>query len=368
MTTGVRASVIIPCHNKAGTLPLVVDSVLRQSVQDLEVLLLGDGVTAAARAAIEAQVERDPRVRFLDFPKGPNHGEAYRHDAVMAARSDAIFYLCDDDLLLPDHIADLLALLERATFVQSLNGFIRPDGSIGSYAADLGDPASVAPILDESIRFNSVSITGTAHRRSFYLDAGQRWETTPPDTWPDHHQFRRMARHPSYVGATSRRMTALQLPTSGDGREAWTDEERVAELARWHEVVTARDGQERIDALHHRGLVADLAATRPDLVRQAARITALDTYVHELHLLRAADGETIEALRLQGEALRRQCDELAEQVHLHQAVREQHRALIVQARRRRRALEERLGAMEASTSWRLTAPLRAARRALTPPR
>ena len=33
--------------------------------------------------------------------EGPFHGERYRHDAIEAADSDAIFYLCDDDLLLP---------------------------------------------------------------------------------------------------------------------------------------------------------------------------------------------------------------------------------------------------------------------------
>lgn len=360
-----RASVVIPCHNKAATLPLVVDSVLRQSVQDLEVLLLGDGVTDAARVAIEALVAADPRVRFLDFPKGPHHGEAYRHDAVMAATSDAVFYLCDDDLLLPEHVADLLALLERATVVQSLNGFIRPDGTVGSYAADLGDPASVEPILDESIRFNSVSITGTAHRRSFYLEVGEHWETTPSGMWPDHHQFRRLARHPSYVGATSHRMTALQLPTSSDGRETWSDEERLAELVRWHEVVTAPGGQDRVDALHLQGLVADLAAARPTHVRQVARIGTLDAYVHELHLLRQQDGEAVTSMREQIASLHAAVQEQRELItSMQDALEEERRmrahlrVLLTRARRRRRVLEDRLDELEGSRSWRLTAPLR----------
>jgi len=257
-----RASVIIPCHNKSGTLALVVDSVLRQTVQDLEVLMLGDGVTDEARAAILELVAADERVRFLDFPKGPHHGEAYRHDAVLAASSDAIFYLCDDDLLLPEHVSDLLALLEDANVVQSLGSYIRPDGRFGSYAGDLADAELVAAVLDESIRFNFVSITGTAHSKSYYLETGAHWETTPDGIWPDHHEFRKLARHPGYRGATSHRVTALQLPTTNDGREDWTAEERVAELARWHAVVVAPDGQEQVDALHHQGLISDVARLR----------------------------------------------------------------------------------------------------------
>ena len=40
-----RASVLIPTHDQPTTLPLTVDTVLRQTVTDLEVILIGDGVT-----------------------------------------------------------------------------------------------------------------------------------------------------------------------------------------------------------------------------------------------------------------------------------------------------------------------------------
>jgi glycosyltransferase involved in cell wall biosynthesis len=339
----VRASVIIPCHNKPTTLPLTVDTVLRQSVADLEVLLLGDGVTDEVREVIVELERQDPRTRFLDFPKGPHHGEQYRHDAVMAARSDAIFYLCDDDLLLPEHVADLLALLEEATLVQSLNGFIRPDGSMRAYAADLADPASVRPVLDEAVRFNSISITGTAHRRSFYLEAGEHWETTPPDQWADHHQFRRMMRHPSFRGATSQRMTALQLPTSGGGRDTWTDEERRVELARWHELVISPGAQAVVDELLHRGAIAELAELQPAVVHLNARVAFLESHVQGLDREVAQRAEIAAGLESEVERLRQR---------------------VVRLSRRRRRLREQLDSLRSSRSWRMTAPVRAFGRAL----
>ena len=174
-----RASVLIPAHNKPTTLPLTVDTVLRQSVEDLEVIVIGDGVTDAVRDVVAGLERSDERVRFLDFEKGPHHGERYRHDAVLAARSDAVFYLCDDDLLLPEHVADLLALLEDHTIVQSLNGFCRVDGTVEFFVGDLADPDSVALVLDESLQHNFVSITGTAHSKAFYERAGLHWDTTP---------------------------------------------------------------------------------------------------------------------------------------------------------------------------------------------
>ena len=277
-----RASVLIPAHNKPTTLPITVDTVLRQTEQDLEVIVIGDGVTDDVRDVVASLVRADARVRFLDFPKGPHHGERYRHDAVLAARSDAVFYLCDDDLFLPGHVEDLLALLEEHTLVQSLNGYCRVSGEVEFFVGDLGDPDSVSLLLDPGLQHNFVSITGTAHSRSFYERAGLPWDTTPAGQWPDHHQFRRLAGHPDFRGATSTRMTALQLPTSEDGRDTWTDAERAAELARWHELVTAPGAQADIDARVHAALVPALVKHSTAAVRLRRDVGLLRAEIDQL--------------------------------------------------------------------------------------
>jgi hypothetical protein len=188
---------------------------------------------------------------FLDRPKSPHHGEEYRHEAILAARSNAIFYLCDDDLFLPQHVEDLLALLETHNFVQSLNGYVNASGEIVFFAANLSDPATIAVHLteDQPYHYNSVSLTGTAHSRDFYQEVDQPWETTPPHRWPDHYQWCKMFRSPHLRAATSARMTALQFPTTADERETQSEKERLAELSRWARVVSSPDGQARIDDL-----------------------------------------------------------------------------------------------------------------------
>jgi len=185
------ASVLIPSHNRAGSLALAVRSVLAQTIQDLEVIVIGDGVGDDVRSVAIGLTEEDPRVRFLDLPKGPNHGEIHRHDAILAANSDAIFYLCDDDLLLPEHVADLLALLDTHSFVQSLNGYVSPDGTVHRYAGSLAEEQAIDHVLSDETRYNFISITGTAHSRAFYLGLDAPWSTTPAGEWPDHAQWRR---------------------------------------------------------------------------------------------------------------------------------------------------------------------------------
>jgi len=174
-------------------------------------------------------------------------------------------------------VADLLALLEEHTLVQSLNGYCRTTGEVELFPGDLGDPDSVSLLVDETIQHNFVSITGTAHSRAFYERVGKRWDTTPPGQWPDHHQFRRLIRHPDFRGATSHRMTALQLPTSEEGRDAWTDADREAELARWHAVVVGPDAQAVIDEKVRASVI-------PSLVRHS---TAAVRLRRDAELLRA---------------------------------------------------------------------------------
>ena len=341
MTHPPRASVLIPTHARTRSLVLTVQSVLAQRVQDLEVLIIGDGVTTQARTTIEQLVTSDPRVRFLDRPKGENHGELYRDEAILAARSNAIFYLCDDDLLLRDHIGDLLELLCTHNFVQSLNGCIDPHGAVEFYPGDLADRETVEWVLRDDIRYNSVSLTGTAHTRTFYLECGAQWTTTPSNEWPDHHQWRKMLRHVKLRAATSNRMTALQFPTSAHGRATWTDAERLHELERWAAIVARPDAQKTIDlavssASHHHLAKATrqgISAQRD--VAQLAR--QLDVAERQLE----AAGRQLDVAERHLEAAGRQADQLDAALQLER---------------------ELVTTLLNSRSWRFAAPLRHFRR------
>lgn len=241
------ASVLIPSHARAGSLQLAVGSVLAQTVRDLEVIIIGDGVSDEVRAVATRCEAEDRRVRFLDLPKGPNHGEIHRHDAILAANSDAIFYLCDDDLFMPEHVSDLLGLLETHSFVQSLNGYVSPDGTVHRYSGTLADDEAIERILSQEVRYNFVSITGTAHSRDFYLGLDAPWSTTPPGEWPDHAQWKKMLGRPGFSGATSRRMTALQFPATQPERLGWSVDQQLAELYVWAQRIRQPDAQSAID-------------------------------------------------------------------------------------------------------------------------
>jgi hypothetical protein len=335
-----RATVLVPTHDRTRSLQLAVRSALAQTEPDLEVIVIGDGVTDRARRAIEELLD-DARVRFLDRPKSEHHGEPYRHEAIVAARSDAIFYLCDDDLLLPDHVADLLGLLDDHDFVQCRNGCVNPAGAVELYPGDLATSDDVEWMLQDAVAFNFVSLTGTAHRRSYYTKCAQPWDTTPPGVYPDHHQWRRMFRAVPPRAATSHRMTVLQFPTSTHGRERWSDADRLAELDRWAAVVVGDDVQTLVD--HLVAVAAWRLASRETVALSRTRFELAD-------LQRTFERSSVEH-RVALDALR---------TELARASAEHRVALDTLRQELARESEERQ-AMRQTVSWRITAPLRAVR-------
>lgn len=224
------ASILIPSWNGHHTLPDAIDSAVRQTVRDLEIVVVGDGVTPPTRAVIESAVERDARIRFLDLPKAPGRGERNRHEGVLACRSDLIVYLADDDLLLPWHVENLVQAARSAAFVQSLNSYIDSDDRLRLWPTDLADPQRRAWHLEHPPR-NRVSLTGTAHSRALYLDLSPGWVPPPADSWADLTLWQQFFRVPDLRAITVREISALQFPAPLHvGREASEQAERYA---RW---------------------------------------------------------------------------------------------------------------------------------------
>src|SRR5437667_9785955 len=117
MNPELEASVLIPTTGDRGDLlRYSIASVLRQTENRLEVLVVGDGMSSNSRGAIEEMAHSDHRIRLFDFPKHENRGEPNRHHILLhEARWRNIFYLCDSNLLLPDHVYRLGLLLKDAS-------------------------------------------------------------------------------------------------------------------------------------------------------------------------------------------------------------------------------------------------------------
>jgi GalNAc5-diNAcBac-PP-undecaprenol beta-1,3-glucosyltransferase len=220
-----EATVIVPAYEHALTLRPAVQSALAQTVADLDVVIVGDGVTDATRATIEDLLASDPRVRFRDHPKSPGHGFAYKHQAVQEARAEVICYLSDDDLWFPEHVAAMRELLEGADFGAAATIGIRHDGPIIKRPRNLGLRHFRALVRGGERAI--LQLSAVAHTASAYARTPQGWLVEDPDYYAVWAQFaaRRMRM------ASTFRPSVLQFPSPR--RTEMSAAERAAELERW---------------------------------------------------------------------------------------------------------------------------------------
>lgn len=276
-----RASVLVPTHDAAATLDLAVGSALAQTLTDLEVVIIGDGVSAAVRDVAKGLVATDSRVRFLDLPKGEHHGEVHRDAVVRDCDAPVVCYLCDDDLLLPDHVATMVDLLENADLANSMNGHFGTDGTFAPYLSDLGSIDHRRWLLHP--HRNSVSVTGTAHTVASYQRIRVGWEPPPEGRITDHVMWQKFLRLPGLRAVTSSRVTALQFPSHLEERHTWTPGERRAELERWWTIMQDEAGTVTLDDAVRVGLNRDGVRLRIALDHSG---DLLDEARHELAELR----------------------------------------------------------------------------------
>ena len=90
-----KASVIIPVHNSERFLSECLDSLLIQTVPDIEIICIDDGSTDSSAAILSEYAKRDERVRAI-FQEQSGAGAA-RNVGIENAAGDWLFFLDSDD-------------------------------------------------------------------------------------------------------------------------------------------------------------------------------------------------------------------------------------------------------------------------------
>ena len=133
-------AVAIPTHNRCETVLLAALSALRQTRPPEQVIVLCDGCTDATAATIRAL--DDPGVIALTLPKGVGYAYEHRNRALEHTSVDAILWIGDDDLLMPDHLERLGELWDRGTvdIVTSPAIVVHPDDVLEWLGTDWSVP------------------------------------------------------------------------------------------------------------------------------------------------------------------------------------------------------------------------------------
>lgn len=173
-----RVAVIVPAYGVAEFLGAALDSVLAQSFQDWECVVIDDGAPDDVAGAV-APYLADPRIRFLATA---NQGvAAARNTAIAASTAPLVALLDGDDLIRPDYLAEIVRALDSdprvrlVTVNAEMFGAVTPGKLCFEEKQGKGDGVrgTLADVLDRSF---GVYI-GSAFRRADFdriggFDAG----------------------------------------------------------------------------------------------------------------------------------------------------------------------------------------------------
>jgi glycosyltransferase involved in cell wall biosynthesis len=154
-------TVIIATWNWSSVLPYSIGSALRQSVSDIEVLVIGDCCTDDSQQVVEAI--DDPRVRWVNLPENSGHQFGPNNEGIRLARGKYIAYLGHDDLWLPHHLSSLIAEVERGA--DMAYGIVRSVYPADEVHPELAVPTPYAPGL-------SIPPSSVLHRKELISTIG----------------------------------------------------------------------------------------------------------------------------------------------------------------------------------------------------
>ncbi len=120
-------TVVIATYHWSSVLALAIGSVLRQTYNDLELIVVGDGCSDETEEVVAAVA--DARVRWVNLSRHHGHQWAANNEGLRLARGRFVAYLGHDDLWLPHHLAACVERLEAgADLVHTLCMMVHGDG------------------------------------------------------------------------------------------------------------------------------------------------------------------------------------------------------------------------------------------------
>lgn len=107
-----RVSVVIPCFNRWPHIQRAIDSVLAQSYESTECIVVDDASTDGSHASLASHYQGNSRVRLLSLNRNQGQSAARNHGARQAS-GELLCFLDSDDILLEDSIASRVSIFQE---------------------------------------------------------------------------------------------------------------------------------------------------------------------------------------------------------------------------------------------------------------
>lgn len=172
-----KVSVIIPTFNRAGTLERALKSILRQTFQDFEIIVVDDH--SRDNTGDLVREINDPRIFYIchDVNKG---GAVARNTGIKQARGEYIAFLDSDDEWLPGKLELQLDLFERSSEDIGViyTGFFNVD--LGGHPLSVFSPHLKGDLSLELLKGNGIMTLSTVMVRRRLISEVEGFDATLP--------------------------------------------------------------------------------------------------------------------------------------------------------------------------------------------
>jgi len=129
--TGIKISVVIPIYNVEMYLSECLNSVLDQTLRDIEIICVNDASTDKSIEILKGHANRDSRIIIINHKQ--NYGLAVtRNTAIKVAKGEYIFFLDSDDLLFKtSSLSQMYNIAKQDNADEVIGGTLRWDEETG---------------------------------------------------------------------------------------------------------------------------------------------------------------------------------------------------------------------------------------------
>jgi glycosyltransferase involved in cell wall biosynthesis len=166
-----KASIILPVYNGAGTIKETLDSVLTQTEADFELLISNDASKDRSLEIIQEYGYRDSRIRIFDFNPGKGLAASLNH-LIESAASEYIFRMDHDDVCLPRRLETQIRFLDEHPEVAVVGSNVFHMGRTPDHDRLVELPESSDQIKETLKKHNCLYHPSVAFRRSVILGLG----------------------------------------------------------------------------------------------------------------------------------------------------------------------------------------------------
>lgn len=168
-----RVSVILPCHNGSLWVSDAIDSVLRQTYSDFELVVIDDGSADSSKDAISPFLV-DRRVRY--FYQENRGFSAAENKGIKESRGDLIGFIGQDDLWLPNKLelqTEYLRNRKDVELVHSSYFAVNPQGRIlGIRNAKIPKVSSKRKLIEKLFLGNFIGFETVLVQRKCFDEVG----------------------------------------------------------------------------------------------------------------------------------------------------------------------------------------------------